>query len=306
MILPLLARSVNRNRAGDVQLYTASSNQIIRFAHGALSATGPLIFARRDTDAMCGLIFGSGAAYRIGGTDANWGGASVVSKSTSGFTRTSGNVVTITTAFDWNDSAHDGDGHIVWSFYRHDTLSWSGTGGLPSAQSHNLGVVPGLVFVLGNDGGGVSDVYIWHSANPNYTWQLGMGWVDHGTPALTISASNVTPTTGGPFDDGTYTYTGRVIPGNEITPGSEKTVVCGNASAAVAETLGWEPRSLIWIDPSGNIRSWVKARDAGAGDVSSDLSTELSGTSGFNSNGQITTSATGFTSSSQIHYIAFR
>lgn len=302
MIIPLLARSVNRNRAADERLYTASAEQTINFAHSPI-ANGPLLFARRDTDAMAGMTFG-GAFYRIGGTDGNWGGSSVVSKSVTGLTRNSGNSITIDTTFDWNDVAHDGDRHIVWSFSRFSSLSWSGTAGSPSAQAHTLGVVPGAIFVTEDNGGGVSDFYIWHSAAPTFVWSSVYGWSDQGTNQFSVDASNVTPAANELFDGGTYTYAARVIPGNEITPGSERTIRCGVAQNAVAESFGWAPRSIIYIDTAGNIRTWSKARGA-TGDNSADLSTQLSGTAGFNTNGAITVTATGFTGPT-CYYIAIR
>lgn len=302
MIIPLLARSVNRSRAGDVQLYTASAEQTVNFAHSPI-ANGPLLFARRDTDAMAGMTFG-GAFHRIGGTDGNWGGSGVVSKSVSGLTRNSGNSVTLSTAFDWNDATHDGDRHIVWSFSTFDSLSWTGTGGSPSAQAHGLGVVPGAIFVTEDNGGGVTDFYIWHSADPNVVWSTVYGRSDQGTPQFNVDASNVTPIASELFDTSSYDYVARVIPGNEITPGTERTIRCGQAQNAVAETLGWAPRSIIYIDTAGNVRTWVQARGT-VGDNSADLSTQLSGTSGVNTNGAITVTATGFTGPT-CNYIAFR
>lgn len=303
-MFPFFVKGSNRRKYADAQLYTASAEQDLPLnIRSAASGANPAfyIIARRDSDAMAAFGW-SASAYRIGGENASWGGASVLSVVSEVTSNTGYPAVNITTDSPWNDVAHDGDGHVIFGIapQKAEVLTWTGDGTVGQAVGHGLGDFVGASFITAFNI--TRDNYIYHSQRPMYLWQTGTGWVDQsGTNVMGSTTSTITAR--GNLNTSGVSYNAVVIPGHTGV-GSDDHIACG-LTAGVSTATGWQPRALLWIDVAGNVRWWIDKRDDGAGDVSSDLSTELSGTSGVNVNSLVTPTASGFTGNVG-YYMAFR
>ncbi|MGB1223918.1 MAG: hypothetical protein ACPHCN_07220 [Mycobacterium sp.] len=298
MLIPLLARRRVVNTS--TTLYTGGDTTIdvdIRVD----TTDGVLIFGRRDSNVLTGWMFGNDAteAYRLGAAFAQWGDASF-EKTVSGLTiGTSG--LNMTTAFQWNESAYPVEGYVVWSVggTQADIISWNGTGGSPSAVSHGLGTTPGAALIYGSDG-----TVHFHGGRTSYTYTDG-AWVNHGSPVLSYASGTVTPATGELFDVSPTLFTAVLFP----AAGSQ--VASGEAAGGSAENIGWQPRTLFLLGhTSGEFGAWDSARDGtGLGDNSGDYSTQLQGSSAFDSTSNIQSLNTnGFTPTAgeSYSYIAIR
>lgn len=304
-MFPFFVKGSNRRKYADAQLYTASAEQDLPFnIRTAASGSNPAfyIIARRDTESMAGFGWDS-TVYKLGGVT-DWGG--VWARSTAGYitANTGYPAVNITTDSPWNDAGHDGDRHVIFGVasQKVDVLSWTGDGNASQTVNHDLGVTPGAAFITSTNAS-FRENYIYHNQRPTYLWKTDVGWYEDG--ANVMGGNTTTVSVRGSLNTSGVTYSGVVIPGHALTPGGEGHIDCGLTDINGALTIGWTPRIVLWIDVSGNLRWWIKKRDEGQGNVSSDLSTQLSSTSGVNVNSLITPTSGGF-SGNVGYYMAFR
>lgn len=298
MLIPLLA---SRKLATSTRLYTGG-DATVDVATGVDVSNGVMMFGRRDTDTMTGWVFGDDAteAIRFGGPAANWDSA--VYQSLSGLT-IGARGFTATTAFAWNDSSYSAEDYVVWSVGgdKADIVTWTGTGSGVSPVSHSLGVTPGAMLVSESSGGVPVARHLFWESRFAHTLTPG-SWTDHGTTQASFSTSTVSPATGETFDTASRQYKAVLF------PASSSNVVCGSCAALTIENIGWQPRTLIWAPTNGTLRSWDGTRDGATADNSSDLSTNLYGSTSFgvNSAGDFTLSSVGFTMDYEAYYIAIR
>jgi hypothetical protein len=304
-VLPFFIKGSKRRSYSDTQLFTSSAVEQDLPFNIRLSQSGAnprlYIIARRDTESMAGFGW-SGTVYKLGGVT-DWGGV---------WTRSVTGDITLNTGYPavavgedspWNDVGHDGDGNVIFGVgpAKAELLTWTGDGTSGQTVNHNLGVRHGAAFITSTD---VSfrENYIYHNQRPTYLWKTDAGWYEDGENVMGTGTSSVTVR--GSLNTSGVSYSGVIITGHGTIPGDENHIDCG-LTAGVSTSIGWQPRVILWIDTAGNLRWWIQKRDEGQGDVSSDLSTQLSDTSGVNVNSLVTPTTDGFEGNVG-YYMAFR